>query len=341
MYIRYGFIVVLLAAALGGCQPEVLKQAIPVSTDPMGAQIFVDGKEQGTTPATLDLARNQDHIVTLSKEGYRQEDVTVTRQYQGDTVMINAINKGVQDSNFFGNSAWGVNSGINSIEQQKQTGEAYVLTPSTLRVRLTPVGGVAAAPLASSVQEAAQPAVVATGSQTTGAISLMSVFDHQMLSRILETVPSGKRVGWTSPDTGWQYSVAPEPASNNGGLIVRFFQVSAVKDGQNMSGMYPAHRVSQSDWEIGYGQQTSPGQPASAPMDNRKAGFTALKAAAAGMPDVGGSTTLGKSSKTSESFSNGTYTKKTTKTSVSGGVSVNPLGAVQLLEDLTSKTGGN
>lgn len=124
-----------------GCQPMVLKQDIPVSTNPMGANIFADGTLVGKTPGTVSLARTQNHIITLVKENYRQEDVIISKQYQSNKVLLNAVQSGVNSGLFFKNSRMGINSGLGSISGQEETGEAYLLVPATVQVMLTPLNG--------------------------------------------------------------------------------------------------------------------------------------------------------------------------------------------------------
>lgn len=128
-----------------GCQPMVLKQDIPVSSNPLGAKIIADGTLVGQTPATVSLERTKSHIITLVKENYRQEDVVISRQYQSNKVLLNAVQSGVNTGLFFKNARMALNSGVGSISGQEQTGEAYVLTPATVRVTLTPLDGRAAA----------------------------------------------------------------------------------------------------------------------------------------------------------------------------------------------------
>jgi hypothetical protein len=85
---------VCVALICCSCAPTIATQRIPVSTNPPGAQALVDGKVSCTTPCTVEMARNQDHILTLQKEGYRQQDVPVKREYQSETALVNAINSG-------------------------------------------------------------------------------------------------------------------------------------------------------------------------------------------------------------------------------------------------------
>jgi hypothetical protein len=127
-----------------GCSSPVLKQDIPVSTNPMGAKIYANGQLLGETPGTIPLERTRDHIVTLVKENYRQEDVVVKRVYQQDRVLLRAIGSGVDTGLFFKNASMGVTSGLMSMSSQEKTGEAYVLVPPAVKVNLIPLGGPAA-----------------------------------------------------------------------------------------------------------------------------------------------------------------------------------------------------
>lgn len=323
-------LLVVVSLMFAGCQAEVFKQNIPVSTNPLGAQILVDGKPAGQTPANVELTRNSDHIVTLTKQGYRQEDVTIKRQYQADSTMLNAVNQGVQDGKFFDDAFMGVNSGVGAIEDQKSSGEAYVLTPSTVKVQLTPVGGIAHSDSSHGASHAATPS-----SEQTDALSVMSEFDHEVLDRVLESGKSGQSRSWKSPQNHWHFKVVPQPAKMMSGTPVRKFSVVATKDGKHLTAVYPAYRENSNDWRIGYPHQVT-GAPKTAPVDGKKATFDALKAAAAGMGDIGGSKKVGGSSHSKESFGkDGSYSKTTTKSSTSVGASINPEGAVDLLEKLT------
>lgn len=142
-------VLVCFVALLGfGCSTPVLRQDIPVSTNPMGAKILADGVVVGQTPATVSLERTRDHILTLVKDNYQQQDVVVTRQYQSDRVMRNAVLSGVNSGLFFKDKRMGVSSGMSSLSRQEQTGEAYILVPATVSVSLVPLDGSAPAPSA-------------------------------------------------------------------------------------------------------------------------------------------------------------------------------------------------
>ncbi len=124
-----------------GCSVPVLKQDVPVSTNPAGAKIFADGTFVGYSPTTVSLERTRDHILTLMKDNYRQEDVQIRRQYQQEKVMMNAIRSGVNSGLFFKDARMGMNSGFNAIDNQERSGEAFVLVPSIVSVTLYPLYG--------------------------------------------------------------------------------------------------------------------------------------------------------------------------------------------------------
>jgi hypothetical protein len=154
------YLIIGLIAFIGtGCSLPVLKQDIPVSTNPMGAKIFANGQLMGTTPGTVALERNRDHIITFMKDNYRQEDVFVKRQYQQGKVLMKAIQSGVNSGLFFKDSRMAVNSGMGSISMQEDTGEAYILVPSAIMVNLSLLYGPPAAPAVLTP---------APGTETTG-----------------------------------------------------------------------------------------------------------------------------------------------------------------------------
>ena len=79
-------VLILGVLLLASCAPKVAMQTVPVSTDPVGAELMVNGKPAGTTPCQVSLERNQDHILTVTKEGYRPQDVNyvITSHYHFD-----------------------------------------------------------------------------------------------------------------------------------------------------------------------------------------------------------------------------------------------------------------
>ena len=64
-----------LAAALSGCATT---QQVPVSTDPSGASVYLDGKLAcPATPCSVEAEKGKTHLLTITKEGYRQKDIAL------------------------------------------------------------------------------------------------------------------------------------------------------------------------------------------------------------------------------------------------------------------------
>jgi hypothetical protein len=51
------------------------KQQVPISSNPTGAQVTVDGQIYYTTPCLIELERNKAHIVTFTLDGYQTEHI--------------------------------------------------------------------------------------------------------------------------------------------------------------------------------------------------------------------------------------------------------------------------
>jgi len=107
-----------------GCA-SILKgttQAIPVNSDPDGADILVDGNLVGTTPSDVEFKRKRDHLVVIEKKNYQSKSVAVVKDV-GGAVWGNILAGGL--------IGWGVDAA---------TGAQYNLTPKTIHVRLEPLG---------------------------------------------------------------------------------------------------------------------------------------------------------------------------------------------------------
>lgn len=124
------------ATLLCGC---VATQKIPVSTDPSGALVYLDGKVvcQGT-PCGVEIPKDQDHLLTIVKEGYHQRDVPVRRVYDAMGVLKRSARDGVRSAEFGGGLSGGVSSALKSADNQDKDGRAYVLKPDMITLRLIP-----------------------------------------------------------------------------------------------------------------------------------------------------------------------------------------------------------
>ena len=98
-------------------------QSVPVSSDPLGADILVDGMLVGTTPADVELKRKRDHLIVIEKKDYSPKSVAVVKNV-GGAVWGNIISGGL--------IGWGVDAA---------SGAQNNLTPKTILVRLEPVRG--------------------------------------------------------------------------------------------------------------------------------------------------------------------------------------------------------
>jgi hypothetical protein len=119
---RFGTIVSVACVVLllNGCASIVkgTSQTIPVSSDPSGAEVKIDGNLVGQTPVSVKAKRKTDHLVTIEKTGYQVESVAVTRNI-GGAVFGNIIAGGL------------IGWGVDAID-----GAQWNLTPETISVAL-------------------------------------------------------------------------------------------------------------------------------------------------------------------------------------------------------------
>lgn len=320
-------------ALASGCAPVIKTQSIPVSTNPMGAAVYADGKVVCTAPCTVDLARNADHIITLKKDQYRQQDVIIKRVYQQEKVMMKAVSQGMHSSSYSVGSggdktAWGVMQGVNSIDSQEETGDAYVLAPSAVSIRLVPL--------------TAQAQYEMTGS-TAPDIQSLTTTDRAQISYILESMKTGTDFNWTNSQSGIKYNVRAGETLFGYDMPTRSFILRMTAHGQTTKYDAKASRVGEGKWDIlGNGASTSMitddgGVQMSQPATMNSDTFVkdAVKAGAMAAPSIHGGVTA-KGGSTSEGWDGNTYKKKSTSTKVKAGVSVNPAQAVEVLDLLTN-----
>ena len=55
-------------------------QIIPVTSNPIGAKIIVDGEEMGYAPLNLKLKRKKDHVILVEKQGYNPLEIRILRK---------------------------------------------------------------------------------------------------------------------------------------------------------------------------------------------------------------------------------------------------------------------
>jgi hypothetical protein len=64
---------------------------VTVNSNPAGAEVWVDGTNRGVTPATLQLAKNQNHTVTLRRPGYQETTVNLTKKVSATYVILDVL----------------------------------------------------------------------------------------------------------------------------------------------------------------------------------------------------------------------------------------------------------
>ncbi|WP_419785376.1 PEGA domain-containing protein [Pseudodesulfovibrio sp.] len=128
-----------LILLLGACSAAT--QNIPVSSNPDGATVLADGQPAGTTPCNVSLEKTQPHILTIHKDGYRQVDVQISRKYDTATVTRDATQAGMWTSSNGANTQGAVANALMNVSADEQSGNAYVLSPSSVVVNLKPMGG--------------------------------------------------------------------------------------------------------------------------------------------------------------------------------------------------------
>ncbi|MBA2369413.1 MAG: PEGA domain-containing protein [Candidatus Protochlamydia sp.] len=95
-------------------------QKIPLTSEPMGASVMIDGQPVGYTPTQVEVKRKYSHLITFEKDGYESENVKL------EPVLSGAVAGNILAGGFIG---WGVDA-IN--------GSQYRLIPDAVNVRLKP-----------------------------------------------------------------------------------------------------------------------------------------------------------------------------------------------------------
>ncbi|MBS0632719.1 MAG: PEGA domain-containing protein [Verrucomicrobia bacterium] len=95
-------------------------QNIPISSNPTGATVRLDGNNVGQTPTSITAKRKGDHLITIEKAGYQPESIALTRNV-GGAVFGNILAGGL--------IGWGVDA---------MSGAQYNLSPATINITLQP-----------------------------------------------------------------------------------------------------------------------------------------------------------------------------------------------------------
>jgi hypothetical protein len=79
------FCAALLVVGLTACATIIngTSQSVSISSQPSGAQVFVDGVPMGATPVSPDLKRKDKHTVRIELEGYEPFEMRLNRGTSG------------------------------------------------------------------------------------------------------------------------------------------------------------------------------------------------------------------------------------------------------------------
>jgi hypothetical protein len=95
-------------------------ESVPVSTEPEGATVTIGGTTK-QTPATFDLDRKQDYLLTITKSGYQTENIKIQH-----------VISGAEAGNLLGFGSLGV-----AIDAA--SGALWKLEPENIDITLTPL----------------------------------------------------------------------------------------------------------------------------------------------------------------------------------------------------------
>src|SRR5205807_9196109 len=119
-------------------QPKIAIQSVPVSSTPLGADVYANGQLIGKTPTCVDLEKNRHHQVTISKPGFQPQNVTVMAIKEEKKLYTRALAEGVDSSIFFKDPSFALSSAHDSIETDEKTVECNNLEPNSINVQLEP-----------------------------------------------------------------------------------------------------------------------------------------------------------------------------------------------------------
>jgi len=91
---------------------------IPFSTNPSGAEIWIDGVNRGTTPTTLSLAKNRNYTIVFRKAGFQDTSTEIKRKIAGGYLILDIL------------------GGILPVIVDAATGAWYVLDTNNVNVNL-------------------------------------------------------------------------------------------------------------------------------------------------------------------------------------------------------------
>lgn len=90
---RKTVLLIFLAALTSSCALMFngSRKSIPITSMTPGAQIYVNGELKGKDAVSLKLARNSNHTVTIKKDGFKTQNVQITKHTQAGWVVFDIL----------------------------------------------------------------------------------------------------------------------------------------------------------------------------------------------------------------------------------------------------------
>lgn len=84
---------VLLIPGITGCATLLARKTTPVSmnSNPVGAEVWIDGNRAGTTPVTVTLDHKDEHVIVFTKEGYTETSCRINRKVGAGWVVLDVV----------------------------------------------------------------------------------------------------------------------------------------------------------------------------------------------------------------------------------------------------------
>lgn len=91
--VGHGVICILMYSSLTGCGSIIhgSRQQVSFDSKPQGATIRLSNGTRLTTPQTVELRRAEDHTVTVEKDGYQPERITLKRDFNAVATILGNI----------------------------------------------------------------------------------------------------------------------------------------------------------------------------------------------------------------------------------------------------------
>ncbi len=85
------FVVALILVAGCGTLFTADTKVIPLDSNPVAAEVVIDGVVQGVTPMTLELSNRDSHTIQFRKEGYQSVVCQLNATVSGGIVVLDIL----------------------------------------------------------------------------------------------------------------------------------------------------------------------------------------------------------------------------------------------------------